>query len=190
MRTGEIGDLAGDPCSLRLRNLGSGEGEEPVRSDRVPAQRMALDEAAAIDEPARGGEDPTRVRLAALGLEATPVERQRGKVEELQPLLIEPLGGLLRLALQLSVGELDRLEPGASEPERVVPLSDDNLMACERAAVLSADGQLDVCRAVLPDCRFGACHGQRLHGASTEKRAGMSSDRFVSAALLCLQRGG
>ncbi|HEX7406943.1 MAG TPA: hypothetical protein VF515_04740, partial [Candidatus Binatia bacterium] len=60
----------------------------------------------------------------------------------------------------------------------------------ERAAVLSADGQLDVCRAVLPDCRFGACHGQRLHGASTERRAGLSSDLFVWAALLCLERGG
>jgi hypothetical protein len=53
------------------------------------------------------------------------------------------------LRVQLTGRELDRLEPGAAEPERVVDLLDDDVGVREGSAVCPQDGQLDLGKPVL-----------------------------------------
>ena len=85
---------------------------------------MALDQAAPLGEPARGGAQAVGVGMAALGLEATPVERQGREVEQLEPCRRDPVGLRRDGHAELAIGELDLLEPGATEAERVTPLAD------------------------------------------------------------------
>ena len=88
----------------------TGRSEQPVGRDGVPAQRVALDEHAAVDEPAGCRPDPGGVGLAAHGLEAAPVERQGREVEQVEKGLGRPLddGPALRPRARRSRGRRGR----------------------------------------------------------------------------------
>ena len=78
----EVGHVAADAPDLRLQNLGVAQRQQPVRRDRMPAERVAFGHAAIVPVELRRVQDAPRVRPAALRLEAPPVERQRRLVEE------------------------------------------------------------------------------------------------------------
>ena len=108
----EVRDLAADASLLGVEDLAVGERQQPVGLDSVPAKRVSLESHAAVREPAGRGQNPSRVRLAALGLEAAPVERQRGEVEQSQPLFLEQLHLFPLFAVDLAVCERDEVETG------------------------------------------------------------------------------
>ena len=88
----------------------------------MPAQRVALDDGTAITEPRGRGAQPLAVRRTADRLVPAPVERQRDRVEELEPALLESAGGLELRSSHLAVGVGDELEPDAPELEGVSQL--------------------------------------------------------------------
>ena len=84
-RAREVADFAPDPRPLCGENLFVRQIEEPWRRGGVPGKRMSLDHAAAVGEPACGGQQSPRVWPTAFGLEVAPVERQRREIEQLEP---------------------------------------------------------------------------------------------------------
>ena len=121
---------------LRVDDRLDRQVQQPVRRDRVPAQRVTLDEHAAVDEPAGRRPDPGGVGPATDGLEAAPVERQGREVEQVEEGLGRPLDDGPALAVELPVREVDEVEVGATEPEPVPPLGDDDLLGPRAAAGL------------------------------------------------------
>ena len=148
---GEFGDVAADPRELEVDDLLDRQVEQPVRRDGVPAQRVPLDQAAAVDEPLRCGADPVGVGLPADGLEAAPVERQGREVEEVEEGRCRPFDDLETLALELAVCEVDQVEVGGAEMEPVPPLCDDDVLAGDRRAGLVEDGKRGVRRPIAAD---------------------------------------
>src|SRR3974390_700269 len=94
---------------------------------------MAFRDAALCLIPARRIEDALCVRLAAPRLEASPVEGQRGLIEELQEVMIAPLGQFFLQARQLAVGQRDgALAPVAAEQNAMLHLLHQHVLPCER----------------------------------------------------------
>src|SRR5690606_11291505 len=70
--------------------------EEPGGLDRVPHERVPLEGDPPLDEPLGGPAQTSGVRPALDGLEAAPVERQRRRVEHVEPQVGEVLEVLQR----------------------------------------------------------------------------------------------
>ena len=101
------------------------------------------------------GENAARIGLAALRLEAAPVERKRREVEEGEPLAGQKLHPGPLLTMDLVVGERDEVESGRPEEELVAGLLEDDLAVGEGLAVRE-DGQGCVGGAVLLDAIVNA----------------------------------
>ena len=105
------GHLPADPGKLPAQDLRIVKFEQPRRTHRVPAQRMALDpDPARLQKAGRRHGFPVG-GLPFLGLVAAPVKRQRAVIEKLQPFVQDafdpfPLfcGLFSRLLFQLRKG--------------------------------------------------------------------------------------
>ena len=134
-------------CRSRISSTGSSVSHRRRHVCQHSGWPLTCD--ASVDEPAGGGAESLRVGMAALGLEPAPVERQRGRVEELEPVPQELFRRGSPLPVELAGRQLDRLEAGAAEPERVVDLGDNDVRIGQWRAVRAQNGQLDVGAAVL-----------------------------------------
>ena len=107
---------------------------------------MSLDGDAALGEPAGGREQPGRVGAAPLRFEVAPVERQGGRVEQLDVELSESLqiaacaAEDVALELGLAVGERDEVETDVAEHEGVPPLRDADHGVGQWAPINVGDG--------------------------------------------------
>ena len=157
-------DLAFDASELGGDRVRGRELKQPGGGLGVPAQRMALDDAAAIDEPLRRGQESLGVGAAPDGLEPGPVERQRGEVEQAQPVPGALLGRRPVGVGHLVVRERDELGARAAEREGVAALADDHLLAGQWLAVGTEHGDRRVRGAVLPDQRVDRVIGTEAEG--------------------------
>ncbi|WP_235558284.1 hypothetical protein [Sphaerimonospora mesophila] len=183
--------VALDAGDLLAGDVGVRQVHQPFGGLGVPGQWVALDHAAALGEPARRGEQPLGVRTPPLGLELTPVERQRGEIEQAGPQVgqVLGLGGLLRPGRPFAARERQEVEADAAEQELVIALCDRHLSTGERRTVLR-DRDGDLRGAVLPDQRVGGetdVVGVRRHrgglqecsdGGDALRERGRSGERF------------
>src|SRR5699024_6657557 len=125
---GEIRGLTGDPMTDVLDDLRLALVEQRRRRERVPQQRVALDADAVLHQSLRQVAQPLRVRGPRRRFEPSPVERQCGHVEQ-----VEPQPGVL-------IGLLGaQLEGRAPETEVVTGLFDADGLPGQGRAVLVDD---------------------------------------------------
>ncbi len=177
-RPGEVGHLTVDALDLGFDDLVIGQLEQPVGGERVPAQRVTLDGAPEIIEPACRLQDPGGVRMAAFRLKPCPIEGQGHEVvERTKPLGVDLVRG--ELVIDLSICERDQVEPFAAEQEVVAALGDDHVLVYQRRLVAS-DGDRDFASASVPDPLVDV--HRCLLPPATRSRLAAALDRVASCA--------
>src|SRR5690606_26560684 len=133
--TGKIGDIALNPRHLCLKNLVSAHLQQPIRRQRMPAQRMSFGGTVMIPIPTRGFENALRMGLTTLRFKSRPVEWQRDLIEKCKEVLVAEFRLFFLFSSENSVHVSDAAAPIAPKQKFVIGLLDHNFLIGKRCSV-------------------------------------------------------